>query len=45
MRNRDFENVMLENAYLQSKLENLENVFIGTTINKGANKSSESYFI
>ena len=32
---------MFENAQLQNKLENLENVFIGTSINRtnGANKS------
>jgi ABC-type phosphate transport system auxiliary subunit len=32
LRERDFENVMFENAQLQNKLENLENVFIGSTI-------------
>ena len=32
MRDRDFENVMFENAQLQNKLENLENVFIGSSI-------------
>jgi|LauGreDrversion2_2_1035103.scaffolds.fasta_scaffold438189_1 hypothetical protein len=33
---------MFENAQLQNKLENLENVFIGTSINRtnGANKSN-----
>lgn len=32
VRERDFENVMFENAQLQNKLENLENVFIGSAI-------------
>lgn len=32
LRERDFENVMFENAQLQNKLENLENVFIGSAI-------------
>lgn len=32
LRERDFENVMFENAQLQNKLENLENVFIGSSI-------------
>lgn len=31
---RDYHSVMLENNSLHSKLENLENVFIGTTIEK-----------
>lgn len=34
LRERDFENVMFENAQLQNKLENLENVFIGSSIQK-----------
>ena len=34
LRERDFENVMFENAQLQNKLENLENVFIGSSINR-----------
>lgn len=32
LRERDFENVMFENAQLQNKLENLENVFIGSSV-------------
>ena len=32
LRERDFENVMFENAQLQNKLENLEKVFIGSAI-------------
>lgn len=35
LRERDFENVMFENAQLQNKLENLENVFIGSSHRKG----------
>lgn len=35
LRERDFENVIFENAQLQNKLENLENVFIGSSINRG----------
>ena len=35
LRERDFENVMFENAQLQNKLENLENVFIGSAIQRG----------
>jgi hypothetical protein len=31
LRERDFENAMFENAQLQNKLENLENVFIGSS--------------
>jgi hypothetical protein len=38
LRERDFENVMFENAQLQNKLENLENVFIGSAIKRGENK-------
>ena len=34
VRERDFENVMFENAQLQNKLENLENVFIGSAIQR-----------
>jgi kinesin family member 12 len=34
LRERDFENVMFENAQLQNKLENLENVFIGASHRK-----------
>ena len=34
LRERDFENVMFENAQLQNKLENLENVFIGSAIQR-----------
>ena len=36
LRERDFENVMFENAQLQNKLENLENVFIGSAIQRGS---------
>jgi hypothetical protein len=32
LRERDFENVMFENNTLYGKLENLENVFIGSAI-------------
>ena len=32
MNERDFENVMFENNALYGKLENLENVFIGSVI-------------
>ena len=32
LRERDFENVMFENNTLYGKLENLENVFIGSSI-------------
>ena len=37
---------MFENAQLQNKLENLENVFIGTSINRnnGPNKSNMQGF-
>lgn len=38
LRERDFENVMFENAQLQNKLENLENVFIGSSVQKGAGR-------
>ncbi len=34
IKERDFENVMHENNGLYSKLENLENVFIGSAINR-----------
>ena len=37
LRERDFENVMFENAQLQNKLENLENVFIGSSIQRQQN--------
>lgn len=38
LRERDFENVMFENAQLQNKLENLENVFIGSAIPRNGNR-------
>lgn len=34
MKERDFENVMWENQTLYTKLENLENVFIGTRLTR-----------
>jgi len=37
LRERDFENVLFENAQLQNKLENLENVFIGSSLPGGNN--------
>lgn len=39
LRERDFENVMFENAQLQNKLENLENVFIGSAIPRNGHRS------
>lgn len=43
LRERDFENVMFENAQLQNKLENLENVFIGSAIHRdGQNRINGS---
>ena len=42
LRERDFENVMFENAQLQNKLENLENVFIGSAVQRGNNNQSNS---
>ena len=34
LKERDFENVIFENQGLYAKLENLENVFIGSTVQK-----------
>ena len=34
LKERDFENIMFENNALYSKLENLENVFIGSAIQR-----------
>ena len=43
LRERDFENVMFENAQLQNKLANLENVFIGSAIHRdGQNRVNGS---
>ena len=42
LRERDFENVMFENNTLYGKLENLENVFIGSTIQRDGLSSSHS---
>ena len=42
LRERDFENVMFENAQLQNKLENLENVFIGSAVQRGNNNQINS---
>jgi kinesin family protein 12 len=42
LRERDFENVMFENNTLYGKLENLENVFIGSTIQREGLASSHS---
>ena len=39
---RDFENVMFENNTLYGKLENLENVFIGSSIQREGLASSNS---
>lgn len=39
---RDFENVMFENNTLYGKLENLENVFIGSSIQRDGLQSSHS---
>lgn len=35
LKERDFENVIFENQGLYAKLENLENVFIGTPLERG----------
>jgi hypothetical protein len=42
LRERDFENVMFENNTLYGKLENLENVFIGSSIQRDGLSSSHS---
>lgn len=42
LRERDFENVMFENNTLYGKLENLENVFIGSKIQRDGLSSSHS---
>jgi len=42
LRERDFENVMFENAQLQNKLENLENVFIGSAIPRDGQSRSNN---
>jgi kinesin family member 12 len=42
LRERDFENVMFENNSLYGKLENLENVFIGASIQRDGLSSSHS---
>jgi hypothetical protein len=34
LKERDHENIMFENNTLYSKLENLENIFIGSSINR-----------
>ena len=34
LRDREFESIMFENSTLINKLENLENVFIGSAINR-----------
>jgi len=39
---RDYENVLFENNTLNSKLENLENVFIGSAIQRNPNKSKSN---
>jgi len=43
LRERDFENVMFENNTLYGKLENLENVFIGSAIQRDGLSSSHSH--
>ena len=42
LRERDFESVMFENNTLYGKLENLENVFIGSSIQREGLSSSHS---
>lgn len=42
LRERDFENVMFENNTLYGKLENLENVFIGSAIQRDGLSSGQS---
>jgi len=42
LQERDFENVMFENNQLYGKLENLENVFIGSAIQRDGLTSSHS---
>jgi kinesin family protein 12 len=42
LKERDFENVMFENNTLFGKLENLENVFIGSAIQRDGLVSSSS---
>jgi kinesin family protein 12 len=42
LKERDFENVMFENNTLYGKLENLENVFIGSAIQRDGVSSSHS---
>lgn len=39
---RDYENVLFENNTLNSKLENLENVFIGSAIQRNPAKSKSN---
>ena len=42
LRERDFENVMFENNTLYGKLENLENVFIGSAIQRDGLSSAQT---
>jgi len=43
LKERDFENVLWENQTLYTKLENLENVFIGAPIARPSNLKSHMF--
>lgn len=44
LKERDFESVMFENSTLYTKLENLENVFIGTPLSKADDERGKQKF-
>ena len=43
LKERDFESVMFENTTLQTKLDNLENVFIGAPLQKPDGQGKEQF--